>query len=170
MAPGKPTAVGNAFVPIPPWSFHAEEVSFSAEKLVMTQRRLARAEFEREKLLQAYFADALPLDQFKREQTRIAAEIDGARAELGKAEAANSPYQSMLETALSYIRDARSSYANADPYVKRLWNRTLIERIEIKGGQVAGVALKQPFAGLFLLASSNKGTLVGETGFEPAAP
>ena len=146
----------------------AEEVSFSAEKLVMTQRRLARAEFEREKLLQAYFADALPLDQFKREQTRIAAEIDGARAELAKAEAADSPYQTMLETALSYIRDARSGYANADPYVKRLWNRTLIERIEIKGGQLAGVALKEPFAGLFLLASSNKGTLVGEAGFEPA--
>jgi hypothetical protein len=82
----------------------------------MTQRRLARAEFEREKLLQAYFADALPLDQFKREQTRIAAEIDGAQAELAKAEAADSPYQSMLETALSYIRDARTGYQNADPY------------------------------------------------------
>ena len=39
---------------------------------------------------------------------------------------------------------------------KRLWNRTLIERIEIKGGQLAGVELKQPFAGRFLLASSNK--------------
>ena len=51
-----------------------------------------------------------------------------------------------------------------DPYAKRLWNRTLIERIEIKGGQLAGVALKQPFAGLFLLASSNKGTSVGRTG------
>jgi hypothetical protein len=99
----------------------------------------------------------------------IAAEVDGARAELAKAEAADSPYQSMLETALSYIRDARSGYANADPYVKRLWNRTLIERIEIKGGQVAGVELKQPFAGLFLLASSNKGTLVGGAGFEPGA-
>ena len=36
----------------------------------------------------------------------------------------------------------------------------LIERIELKGGQVVGVALKQPFEGLFLLASSDKGTLV----------
>jgi hypothetical protein len=70
----------------------------------------------------------------------------------------------MLVTALSYIRDARTGYANADPYVKRLWNRTLIERIEIKGGQLAGIALKQPFAGFSLLASSNKGTLVGGTG------
>jgi len=51
---------------------------------------LRGAEFEREKLLQAYFADALPLDQFKREQTRIATEIDGAQAELAKAEAVDS--------------------------------------------------------------------------------
>jgi hypothetical protein len=35
-----------------------ELASFSTDKLVMTQRRLARAEFETEKLLQAYFADA----------------------------------------------------------------------------------------------------------------
>jgi len=53
-----------------------------------------------------------------------------------------------LETALSYIRDARSGYANADPYVKRPWNRTLIEGIEIKGGELAGVEVKQPSAGL----------------------
>jgi hypothetical protein len=124
-------------------------VSFSAEKLFMTQRRLARAEFEREKLLQAYFADALPLDQFKREQTRIADAIDRARAELAQAEAADSRYQTMLETALSYIRDARSGYANADPHVNRPWNRTVIERMEIKGGQLAAAALKQPLAGHF---------------------
>jgi hypothetical protein len=41
----------------------------------------------------------------------------------------------MLETALSYMRDAQHGYAQADPYLKRLWNRTLIERIAIKGGQ-----------------------------------
>jgi hypothetical protein len=46
----------------------------------MTQRKPARVEFEREKLLHAYFADALPLDQFKGEQTGIAAVIDRAQA------------------------------------------------------------------------------------------
>lgn len=47
---------------------------------------------------------------------------------------------------------------DADAYVKRLWNRTLIERIDIKGGQLPGVRLMQAFAGLFLLASSIKET------------
>jgi hypothetical protein len=40
---------------------------------------MAHAQHEREKLLQAYFADALPLEVFKREQTRIAKEIDSVR-------------------------------------------------------------------------------------------
>lgn len=62
----------------------------------------------------------------------------------------------MLETALSYMRDAQRDYAQADPHVKGLWNRTLIERITINGGQLAGVELKQLYHGLFLMASSGE--------------
>ncbi len=65
----------------------ADEVSFSAESLALARRRLARAEHEREKLLEAYFAEALPLDLFKREQNRIAKEIDLAQTEINRAEA-----------------------------------------------------------------------------------
>ena len=148
----------------------ADEVSFSAESLALARRRLARAEHEREKLLRAYFAEALPLDLFKREQNRIAKEIDLAQTEIKKAEATDSPYGQLLETALGIIRNAREGYSAADPYVKRLWNRTLMERIAIGAGQIARVELNEPFAGLFLWAGSNKGRLVGEAGFEPATP
>jgi hypothetical protein len=106
---------------------------------------------------------------FKREQTRIAKEIDSAQAEIAEAKSTDSPYREMLETALSYMRDAQRGYAQADPSVKRLWNRTLIERITIKGGELSGVEMKQPYHGLFLLASSNKRCLVGGPGFEPGA-
>jgi site-specific DNA recombinase len=147
----------------------ADEVSFSAESLALARRRLVRAEHEREKLLQAYFAEALPLDLFKREQNRIAKEIDLAQAEINKADATDSPYGQLLETALGIIRNAREGYSAADPYVKRLWNRALVERIEIRAGQIARVELKEPFAGLFLWAGSNKGRLVGDPGFETAA-
>ena len=78
----------------------ADEVSFSAESLALARRRLVRAEHEREKLLQAYFAEALPLDLFKREQNRIAKEIDLAQAEIKRTEATDSPYGQLLETAL----------------------------------------------------------------------
>jgi hypothetical protein len=146
-----------------------DEVSFSVQQAAMARRRLAHAQHEREKLLHAYFADALPLEMFKREQTRVAKEIDRAQAEIAEAESTDSPYREMLETALSYVRDARRGYAQADPYVKRLWNRTLIERIMIKGGQLSGVELMHSYHGLFLLASSNKRCFVGGPGFEPGA-
>ena len=147
-----------------------EEATSKADVAAMASRRLARAEHEREKLLQAYFADALPLELFKREQSRIGKEIDLARAEVAKAEDAASPDKEVLELALSYVREAGSGYRKADPYVKKLWNRTLIERIEIKSHAPARVTLKQPFAGLFVLASSNSDRVVGEAGFEPATP
>jgi hypothetical protein len=144
--------LSNTFAASPPSGDITEEV---------------RAEHEREKLLQAYFAEAMPLDLFKREQNRIAKEIDLAQAEIKRAEATDSPYGQLLETALGIIRNAREGYSAADPYVKRLWNRALMERIEIGAGQVARVELKEPFAGLFLWAASNKGRLVEEGGFEP---
>jgi hypothetical protein len=48
-----------------------------------------------------------------------------------------------LETALGIIRDAREGYSAADPYVKRLWNRALMERIEIRTGQIARIELRE---------------------------
>jgi hypothetical protein len=55
----------------------------------------------------------------------------------------------------------------ADPYVKRLLNAQLLERVEIKGGELVSAELKPPFHGLSLLAGSNKGSLVRGPGFEP---
>ena len=109
-----------------------DEVSFSVEKAAMARRRLAHAQHEREKLLQAYFADALPLEVFKREQTRIAKEIDSAQAEIAEAESTDSPYREMLETALSYMRRCPAGLCARGSLCERLWNRTLIERITIK--------------------------------------
>ena len=60
-------------------------------------------------------------------------------------------YGQLLETALGIIRDAGEGYSAADPYVKRLWNRALMERIEIRAGQIARVELQEPFAGPFLV-------------------
>ena len=146
----------------------ADERSFNTESLVLARRRLARAEHERDRLLQAYFADALSLDIFKREQTRIANEIELSEAEIKRTETAESPYRMLLDSALSIIRDARRRYATAEPYEKRLYNQVILERVQFAAGTRARVDLTPPFNGLFLLASSNKGSLVGETGFEPA--
>lgn len=85
-------------------------------------------------------------------------------AEIRRAEAADSPYQDLLEAALNCIGDGNRRYVGADPYVKRLLNAQLLERVEIKGGELVSVEPKPPFHGLFLLAGSNKGSLVGRAG------
>lgn len=144
----------------------ADEVSLQVESLATARRRLAKATHERERLLQAYLADALPLDVLKREQKRVTQEIGLAEEEISRAEAAESPYGELLDVAMSLICDARERYTGADAYGKRLWNQSLLERVEVKSGQITRVELKPPFEDLFLLASSNKGSLVGETVFE----
>ena len=70
----------------------------------------------------------------------------------------------MLETALYSMRDAQRGYAQADPYVKRLWNRTRIERIAIKGRPLAGVELQQPYAAFSCWRVQIRRCLVGGTG------
>ncbi len=64
-------------------------------------------------------------------------EIRTAEAEIRRAEAADSPYQQLRETALNCIRDANRRFVGADPYVKRLLNAQMLQRIEIKGGELA---------------------------------
>ena len=148
----------------------ANEVTFAGESLALNRKRLAKATAERERLLAAYLAEAVDLPTFKREQARLGREIDEAQAAIARAEADEGPYQALLEAALNTIRKARESYAEADCYSKRLLNKQLLEKIEITGGRATAVELKQPFHGLFVLAGLNKGSLVGEAGFEPATP
>jgi site-specific DNA recombinase len=147
----------------------ADEVSFSDESLALAKKRHAKTEAELDRAVSAYLAGAMDMKLYKREQERLQTEIRTAETEIRRAEAVDSPYQQLLETALNCIRDANRRYVGADPYVKRLLNALVLKRIEIKGGKLVSVQLKPPFRGLFLLAGSNKGSLVGGPGFEPGA-
>jgi hypothetical protein len=147
---------------------HTDEVSFSVEKARWRGGDWPTHNTKEKSCFRPISQTRFP-SKCSSAKTRIAKEIDSAQAEIAEAASTDSPYREMLETALSYMRDAQRGYAQADPYVKRPWNRTLIERITIKGGQLSGVELKQPYHGLFLLASSNKSCLVGGPGFEPGA-
>lgn len=134
----------------------ANEVTFAGESLALNRKRLAKAISERERLLAAYLSQAIDLPMFKREQTRLGREIDQAEAAIAQAVADDSPYRELLTTALDTIRNARETYAEADSYARRLLNRQMLEKVEITGGQLTAVELKQPFHGLFVLGGLNK--------------
>lgn len=53
-----------------------------AKTAKLWSKRLAQLANEREKLLKAYYAEAIPLEMFKREQARIESEIRHAEGQL----------------------------------------------------------------------------------------
>ncbi len=142
----------------------AEELSSRTENMKLARRRLARAEHERDKLVQAYLADALALPVLKREQQRVATEIALAQAEMQRMEENDTPHEELLEFALSLARDARTSYAAAEPHLKALWNQAILDRVELARGDVMSYRLRPPFDLIFAWAGSNKGCLVGRPG------
>ena len=64
----------------------------------------------------------------------------------------------------------REQEAFHQSHVKRLLNAQMLQRIGIKDGELVSVELKPTLStAFFLLAGSNKGSLVGGPGFEPGA-
>jgi site-specific DNA recombinase len=72
---------------------HYAEARAEQERLKKRQERLLK---ERAKLLEAHYADAIPLDLFKSEQRRIAKEL----TEIEEVESATRDHQALVETNL----------------------------------------------------------------------
>lgn len=92
-----------------------DEVSFSVEKAAMARRRPAHAQHERQKVLQGRFRSRTSPRSV---QARTDSYRQGNRQRPGggrRAESTDSPHRGMLETALSYMRDAHSGYAKRIP-------------------------------------------------------
>ena len=64
--------------------------------------RLAKAESQRRKLLDAYYAGALDVRTLKAEQARIGADIQGAKDRLGDLDANPGEWQEILELAATF--------------------------------------------------------------------
>jgi hypothetical protein len=85
------------------------------------ERRLRKIVDERQKLLDAHYADAIPLDLLKSEQTRIATEV---AADFQKAE-------TNLQRALTRAGDCEAAYREAKPTIRRQFNLAFFKRLLI---------------------------------------
>ena len=72
--------------------------------------RIATGQRESDKLMQAYYADAIPLDHLKREQARIAASRAAAEQVLAQVELAESTLRAKLEHACALLATAQVQY------------------------------------------------------------
>ncbi len=160
--------------------------SVSEQEAGRQRRRLVHLERERDKLLQAFYADAIPVEQLKREQDRIARDAAAADRQLEIAEQGVADVEHVLNQALELAERCSVTYAGADPATRRQWNQAFFERLNVsvedidderappfkdltdpqlykRLGQSEAPPAKRPSRG----DGSKERHLVGAAGFEP---
>ena len=106
--------------------------------------RLDRLERERDKLMQAHYADAITIRQMKKEQSRISRNEIEAQANLDAAEKALGPIESMIETAISYIDRSPAAYSVASDEGRRDMNHTWWKRFFVDDDAPCEVEIAEP--------------------------
>jgi chromosome segregation ATPase len=127
----------------------------AAEREFLT-RKLAKADTERRKLLDAYYANAIDVATLKAEQARIAADVRTAEERLAAVDAHLAEWQEILETAMRFA----TAYARASNPTRRQFNQADFTRIEVRDGKIAAVGYHPPFDLLFSTSEFEYGDLV----------
>jgi site-specific DNA recombinase len=154
---------------------HAMRASLVRQRDELEQRRL--------KLLEAHYADAIPLDVMKAENESIATRLTNVNERLAASNVKIETVQVTLATALLLARDCFDAYRSAPDAVRKLFNQAFFTRIvvTVEDGEpdVRG-ELAEPFASLLEGGtkelrpiaqhgrSSSNDLLEGQTGIEPA--
>jgi site-specific DNA recombinase len=144
----------------------SERERHRAEVAEFLSRRLRQLATEREKLLRAYYADAIDVAILKREQARINAEVADAESQLATDGGKLAQAKQIIDLALDLAKDCAASYRKARPEVSKMWNRAFFQTIRVQDGAIADFAYEERFASL---PGSHKRSMVVPTGFEPVS-
>jgi hypothetical protein len=144
----------------------ARQVRNAAEREFLA-RRLAKAEGERRKLLDAYYAGAIDVAVLKAEQKRISNDVRSVEERLAAVDAHLSEWREMLGLAMRFATNCGTAYERANDKTRRLLNQAVVGRIEVRDGRIASVEYRVPFDVLFRATELEYGDLVEVTGFEP---
>jgi len=96
--------------------------------------RLRQLANERDKLLRAYYADAIDVETLKREQARINAEVAEAEAQLATDGERLKQTKEVIDLALQLAKNCAGTYRKARAEVRRMWNRAFFREI-LRGGR-----------------------------------
>jgi site-specific DNA recombinase len=142
----------------------------NADSRATLTKKLARIADERQKLLRAFYGNAIPIELLKSEQDRLTSEERAARQALDVAEADLGSWEDVLRAAIGLAGNCHAAYLKARPSVRRRFNQAVLEAVYVKDRKVARAEFSEVFAPLFLRAGSNKRLQVVPTGFEPVSP
>ncbi len=144
-----------------------ERQAEASEGRVVLTKMLAKLVDERSKLLQAFYANAIPLELLKSEQDRIGVAEQAAQGELEETEGDLDGWRDVLQTAIRLAGNCHAAYLKALPSVRRRFNDAVLQAVYIEDRRIGRVEFSEVFAPLFSRPSSNKGLKVDPRGFEP---
>jgi site-specific DNA recombinase len=121
---------------------HREEATVERGKLLKRQRRLLD---ERAKLLQAHYADAVPLDLLKSEQSRIRTALAQIDQRLAATDHQHELTDANLKNALALATNAQAAYITAPDSVRRQLNQVLFTQIYVDEDGDVSSDLAEPF-------------------------
>jgi site-specific DNA recombinase len=92
------------------------------------ERRLRKLEGERKKLLEAHYADAVPLDLLKSEQDRLTREVANAEGRLTEIVSDFQKAEANLQRAVTRVGDCAAAYGAAADRMRRQFNLAFFKR------------------------------------------
>ncbi len=109
------------------------------------ETQLAELQRESDRLLRAHLADAVPLDQLKREQGRIAIERASLENRLRQSAVEETRLFEALDQICELLTSGHDLYLRADDLGRRDLNQAVFERIVIHDDEVTSSDLTPPF-------------------------
>ncbi|MBA8924562.1 multidrug resistance efflux pump [Kutzneria viridogrisea] len=104
---------------------------------------------ERQKLLQAHYAGAVPQDLLASEMNRLTRALAEAETEIAAAKTTTRDIEATLSQALAAVRHCHEAYTQATNQTKRQINQGFFEKLFIgEDGSVERAQLTEPFAAL----------------------
>ena len=120
-------------------------MSEGAVELADLASRRTQLEGEQEKLLQAHYAGAIPLDLLKREQDRITSSLETIAHRIAAHHGQYAEARANLDDSLELLSNASDIYANADNANRRLCNQALFKAIYVDEDNDIRVAYQKPY-------------------------
>ena len=123
------------------------EKAFADNEGKAASARSALGELDRrsQKLLQAHYADAISINDLKREQATIAASRAEIEAEMSKASVSEDKITKALDYCCSLLADAQQHYLQANEQQRRDLNQSTFEHVYISDDEVVGSDLRPVF-------------------------
>ena len=128
--------------------------------------RLKALDAERQRLMQAHYAEAVPLDLLKSEQQRITDEMTYLKSALAASRATSDQLEATVREATTRARNCSGAYKESGPRGRRLMNQAFWKQVWVTEDGVVAWEFNEPFATLLRAHKVPEPILVEE--YEPS--